>query len=42
MDMLFSLVDDGKISLDEGAKYAGFNMETAEDMLNGWREAQEM
>lgn len=42
MDVLFNLVDNGKISLEYAAEFAGFNMETAKDMLFGWREAQEM
>ena len=42
MDVLFNFVDDGKISLEEGAKFAGLSMEEAEDMLFGWRESREM
>jgi len=42
MDVLFNLVDDGKISIDQAAGFAGLTMEDAEDMLFGWREAQEM
>ena len=42
MDVLFNLVDDGKIALDDAAKFAGMTMEEAEDMLQGWREAQEI
>lgn len=42
MDVLFNLVDDGKIALGDAAKFAGLSMEEAEDMLFGWREAQEM
>lgn len=42
MDVLFNLVDDGKVSIGEAAKFAGLTMEEAEDMLFGWREAQEM
>lgn len=42
MDVLFNLVDNGKISLEYAAEFADFNMETAKDMLFGWREAQEM
>jgi len=41
MDVLFNFVDSGRISLEEAAKFACFSMETAEDMLLGWREAQE-
>lgn len=42
MDVLFNLVYDGKISLDEAAAFAGMSIEEAYDMLNGWKEAQEM
>ena len=42
MDVLFNLVDDGKIALEDTARFAGLSMEDAEDMLQGWHEAQEM
>ena len=42
MDVLFNLVDLGKITLDEAATFAGMSIEEAYDMLNGWKEAQEM
>lgn len=42
MDVLFSLVNDGKIAIEDAAKFADLSMEDAEDMLFGWREAQEM
>lgn len=42
MDVLFNLVDNGKITIDEAARFARISMEDAEDMLQGWREAQEM
>ena len=42
MDVLFNLVDDGKIAIDEAARFAGLTIEDAEDMLFGWRDAQKM
>ena len=42
MDVLFNLVDDGKIAIEDAARFASLSMEDAEDMLFGWREAQEM
>lgn len=42
MDVLFNLVDTGKISLDEAAAFAGMSIEEADEMLQGWRMAQEM
>lgn len=42
MSMLFSLVDAGKISLDEAADITGMTWGDAADMLQGWQEAQRM
>ena len=42
MDVLFNLVDDGKISLDEVARFTGLKFEDVQDMLFGWQEAQKM
>ncbi len=41
MDVLFNLVDDGKIAIEDAAEFADLSMEDAEDMLFGWREAKE-
>lgn len=41
MDMLFNLADSGKLSIDEAADIAEMTLPEAEDMLLGWREAQE-
>lgn len=40
MDVLFNLVDDEKIAIEDAAKFADLSMEDAKDMLFGWREAQ--
>lgn len=42
LDVLFGLVDDGQISLDNAARFAKLSLEDARDMLFGWREAQSM
>lgn len=40
--MLFALVDDGKLTLDEAANFMGMTWGDAVDMLQGWRESQKM
>lgn len=40
--MLFALVDDGKLTLDEAADIAGMTWGNAVDMLQGWQESQKM
>ncbi len=40
--MLFALVDDGKLTLDEAADIAGMTWGDAVDMLQGWQESQKM
>lgn len=40
LSMLFSLVDGGKLTVDEAADFTGMEWEDAADMLQGWREAQ--
>lgn len=42
MDMLFELVANGKLSVDEAADIAEMSLLEAEEMLHGWREAQEL
>ncbi|MDE7432295.1 MAG: hypothetical protein K2N34_10345 [Lachnospiraceae bacterium] len=42
MDMLFSLVSEGKIELDEAAEFTGMTWGEAFDMLQGWQEAQRL
>lgn len=42
MSMLFALVDDGKLTLDEAADIAGITWGNAVDMLQGWQESQKM
>lgn len=42
MDVLFNLVNDEIISLDEAARFANLKIEDAQDMLNGWKEAQKL
>ena len=42
MDVIFKLVDIGKISLDEASIFAGMSIEEADEMLQGWRMAQEL
>lgn len=42
MSMLFALVDDGKLTLDEAADIAGMTWGDAVDMLQGWQESQKM
>lgn len=42
MDMLFSLVDAGNLTLDTAADFIGMEWEDATDMLQGWKEAQQM
>lgn len=42
MSMLFALVDDGKLTLDEAADIAGMTWGNAVDMLQGWQESQKM
>lgn len=40
--MLFALVDDGKLTLDEAADFMGMTWGDAADMLQGWRESQKL
>lgn len=40
MDVLFNLVNEGKITIDYAAEFADLTMEEAEDMLFGWKQAQ--
>lgn len=40
--MLFSLVAEGKLTLEEAADYTGMTWGEAADMMQGWREAQGM
>lgn len=40
MDVLFNLVNDGTITIYDAANFAGMTLEEAEDMLQGWKEAQ--
>lgn len=40
--MLFSLVDDGKLTLDEAADFIGMTWGDAADMLQGWKESQKL
>lgn len=40
--MLFGLVDDEKLSIDEAADIADMSLPETEEMLQGWREAQEL
>ncbi len=42
MDVLFNLVNDGMITIYDAAGFSGMTLEEAEDMLQGWREAQAM
>lgn len=42
MSMLFELVDQGKITLDEAAQVAKMTWGEAEDMLRGWQIARDM
>lgn len=42
MEMLFSLVADNILSIEKAAEIAHMSLEEAEDMLQGWREAQAM
>lgn len=42
MDVLFNFVDNGRISLEEAARFAGLKIEDAHDMLFGWQEVQKM
>jgi hypothetical protein len=42
MEMLFGLVDAGKLTLDEAADFAGFSWAEATDMLQGWQEARRL
>lgn len=37
MEVIFGLVDDGRISLSEAADMAGLGMEDVEDLMNSWR-----
>ena len=40
--MLFALVDDGRLTLDEAADLTGMTWGEAADMLQGWQESQRM
>ena len=42
MEMLFSLVDNNILDIEKAAEIAHMSLEEAEDMLQGWREAQVM
>lgn len=42
MEMLFELVNAGKLTLDEAADFTGMTWGEAADMLQGWQEAQKM
>lgn len=42
MEMLFSLVADNILDIEKAAEIAHMSIEEAEDMLQGWREAQAM
>lgn len=42
MEMLFSLVADNILDIEKAAEIAHMNIEEAEDMLQGWRDAQAM
>lgn len=42
MDVLFSLVNDGIITIYDAANFAGMTLEEADDMLQGWKVAQEI
>lgn len=42
MGVLFNLVSNGLITIYDAADFAGMTLEEAEDMLQGWREAQAM
>lgn len=40
MDMLFSLVANNILGIEKAAEIANMSLEEAEDMLQGWKEAQ--
>lgn len=40
MDMLFSLVANNILGIEKAAEIARMSIEEAEDMLQGWKEAQ--
>lgn len=42
MDVLFNLVNDGTITIYDAANFAGMTLEEADDMLQGWKVAQEI
>lgn len=42
MDVLFNLVNNGMVTIYDAAGFAGMTLEEAEDMLQGWKEAQAM
>lgn len=42
MDVLFNLVNDGMITIYDAANFAGMTLEEADDMLQGWKVAQEI
>lgn len=42
MDVLFNLVNDGMITIYDAAGFSGMTLEEADDMLQGWKEAQAM
>ena len=37
MEVIFGLVDDGRISLSEAACIVGLEVEEVEDLMNSWR-----
>lgn len=37
LDVIFGLVDNGRISLSEAADMAGLGMEEVDDLMNSWR-----
>ena len=41
-DVLFNLVNDGIITIYDAANFTGMTLEEADDMLQGWRVAQEI
>ena len=40
MDMLFSLVANNILGIEKAAEISNMSLEEAEDMLQGWKEAQ--
>lgn len=42
MGVLFNLVNDGMITIYDAAGFSGMTLEEAEDMLQGWKDAQAM